>query len=141
MSNQESLSVLAKLEAPRVATATGTTHILTVSLAAGSATISDPALKMHNGDSVIWDFGTLSSGDVVVINLPADLLSKPQRITGTAKFQDDILEVVGSKTVTESYTITLNGKPLTIFGLDPITPQLVIDNMGGMTRKPPYRVC
>jgi hypothetical protein len=56
MSNQESSSMLAELEStPAKVGPTGTTHILTVvvDMMKNSAIVSDPSLRIRNGDTVI----------------------------------------------------------------------------------------
>lgn len=140
MSNQESSSVLTEPELTLSRRPlTGTSHVLTVTVTDTTtlqATISDPSLRLHNGDTVVWRINGLSGTPALDVKFTSPIMQSTATHPGTFKVRVDVSEEDGIKTMNELYTITVGGHDLSFVSLfllgDPVAPQLVIDTMGGM---------
>lgn len=146
MSNQESSSVLTEPETVLGHAPTGTTHILTVvvDLMNKSVTVSDPSLRIRNGDTVIWRFSGLISGAITLLGVTFTgtvhpMVSTAAQVGTSADVKVDVSEEDGALELSQPYVLKVNGTSFQVLGLDPITTELVIDNMGGMMRKPPHK--
>jgi hypothetical protein len=132
MSTRKPYSILS--ETDLVASKTGISHSLTVTVSGGKVTSISPSSSYNitNGDTVNWSFSGVTVGKLLEVKFAGSWvkLSKPG-ISGSG-IAVDVLEEEDKECQTEFYSILYNGNPLP---LDPAVgvPCLVIDKIG----KPP----